>query len=91
MKIGILTFHRAHNYGAVLQAYALKEFLRSLGHESYVIDYNNKKLWDCYNWFQISDLQYCFCSLKNIPKRLLKLFYKWLFAIPRFYKFNKFV
>jgi hypothetical protein len=23
MKIGILTFHRAHNYGALLQAYAL--------------------------------------------------------------------
>ena len=24
MKVGILTFHRALNYGAVLQAYALK-------------------------------------------------------------------
>ena len=39
MKIGILTFHCADNYGAVLQCYATQEFLRSLGHEVYVIDY----------------------------------------------------
>lgn len=39
MKIGILTFHCAHNYGAVLQAYALKEVLMSIGHEVSVIDY----------------------------------------------------
>lgn len=39
MKIGILTFHRAHNYGAVLQAYALQEFLKSVGHKVEVIDY----------------------------------------------------
>lgn len=39
MKIGILTFHRAHNYGAVLQCYALQEFCSSLGHNVEVIDY----------------------------------------------------
>lgn len=39
MKIGILTFHRACNYGAVLQCYALQEVLRSMGHEVNVIDY----------------------------------------------------
>lgn len=39
MKIGILTFHCANNYGAVLQCYALQEFLKSQGHETYVIDY----------------------------------------------------
>ena len=39
MKIGILTFHRAINYGAVLQCYALKETLSALGHDVYVIDY----------------------------------------------------
>ena len=30
MKIGILTFHCAHNYGAVLQAFCLQEKLKSL-------------------------------------------------------------
>ena len=39
MKIGILTFHRAYNYGAVLQAFALQEFLRHEGHDVSVIDY----------------------------------------------------
>ena len=39
MKIGILTFHYAHNYGAMLQAYALSMKLRSLGHCVEIIDY----------------------------------------------------
>lgn len=39
MKIGILTFHRAINYGAVLQCYALKTALSQLGHEVKIIDY----------------------------------------------------
>ncbi len=33
MKIGILTFHRAYNCGAMLQAYALKTVLERMGHE----------------------------------------------------------
>lgn len=39
MKIGILTFHCAHNYGAVLQTYALQEVLKNLGHNPKIIDY----------------------------------------------------
>lgn len=39
MKIRILTFHAAPNYGAVLQAYALQQYLRGLGHDASFIDY----------------------------------------------------
>ena len=39
MKIGIITFHWATNYGAVLQAYALQTFLIKLGHDVKIIDY----------------------------------------------------
>ena len=39
MKIGILTFHNSRNYGAVLQAYGLKEVLRIKGHQVEIIDY----------------------------------------------------
>ena len=39
MKIGILTYHRAHNYGAVLQALATRVFLKKNGFESSYIDY----------------------------------------------------
>lgn len=44
MKIGILTFHRADNYGAVLQCYALQTFLRQQGHDAYVLDYRQPYL-----------------------------------------------
>lgn len=39
MKIGILTYHRAENYGALLQAYAMKTYLQSLGHDVSFVDY----------------------------------------------------
>lgn len=38
-KIGIITFHIAHNYGAMLQAYALATAVRNLGCDCEVIDY----------------------------------------------------
>lgn len=38
-KTGILTFHCAHNYGAVLQAYATQELLREAGYDVEVVDY----------------------------------------------------
>lgn len=51
MKIGILTFHCAINYGAVLQAYGLQELLKSMGHEVYVIDYRPDYLQRPYRLF----------------------------------------
>ena len=41
MNIGILTFHYAHNYGAMLQAYALLTLLREWGHDARLIDYRS--------------------------------------------------
>ena len=39
-KIGILTLHRALNYGAVWQCWALKKACESIGHKVETIDYN---------------------------------------------------
>lgn len=39
MNIGILTFHKAHNYGALLQAIALRQVLLAFGHIVSFIDY----------------------------------------------------
>ena len=50
MKIGILTLQRAENYGAVLQAYALQTYLKSIcdGLNVEIIDYRNKAIeWSC--------------------------------------------
>lgn len=42
MKIGILTFHWAVNYGAILQAYALQEYLKLEGHDVCIVNYKPK-------------------------------------------------
>lgn len=42
MKIGILTFHWTVNYGGVLQAYALQQTLKDLGHTPIFINYHNE-------------------------------------------------
>lgn len=39
MRIAIITFHAAINYGAVLQAYALSSYLKKMGHEAEFIQY----------------------------------------------------
>ena len=44
MKIGILTFHYAYNYGAVLQAYATQMVLEEMGHDVEFINYQNNKI-----------------------------------------------
>ena len=46
MKIGIMTFHGARNYGAVLQAYALQQFLLSFDLECRIIDFVSEPLKD---------------------------------------------
>jgi len=38
IRIGIVTFHTANNYGAVLQCYALAETLKELGHQVELVD-----------------------------------------------------
>lgn len=43
MNIGILTFHWATNYGAILQCYALQSFLASKGHNVKVINYKPRR------------------------------------------------
>lgn len=52
MKIGIITFHWATNYGAVLQAYALQKYLSQHGYDVKIIDYipytYEKKIIKCF-------------------------------------------
>lgn len=39
MKIGILTFHAAHNYGSMLLAFALQEAIKTEGHDVKIINH----------------------------------------------------
>lgn len=52
MKIGILTFQRTNNYGALLQCYALYYIIKRLGYEVEVIDYecHQVEVQECLRW-----------------------------------------
>lgn len=65
-KIGILTFHRATNYGAILQAYGLVSYLNSQGYDAKIIDYKPQGMANAYSFFQLQSLT---------PKRILVFFY----------------
>ena len=55
MKIGIITFHKAINYGAVLQSYALQKKLNNLGYDAEIIDYVCDKLKQNYKLFNLNN------------------------------------
>ena len=77
-KIGILTHHYIHNYGAFLQAYALQEALKKLYPEDevYMIDYVNKKhaIKNTGGWFRYSPKK---DSLKSYMQKI---------KLPRIFK-----
>lgn len=58
MKVQIITCHRAFNYGAVLQTYALQKYLKNQGYEVEVIDYTPDYIRKSYN--------------KSLAKRILR-------------------
>lgn len=67
MLTGILTFHSAHNYGAMLQAYAMKKYMEKYG-ESRIINYSPDYIKKQYRYF-VPD--------KSIKLTVLKLFNLW--------------
>ena len=73
-KIGILTFHKAINYGSVLQAWALQNTLKMNGYDSEIIDYEPKELRHLYEtslkeFFLLKEKYLCkeisFCVLEK--------------------------
>lgn len=49
MKIGLLSFHNAANYGAAMQAYGLQAFLEKNGYDCEYLDYVNWSRKICYS------------------------------------------
>ena len=86
MRIGILTFHNANNYGAVLQAYCLQETLRRIGFDVEIVDYRNPLIesrmhpFSIIHFFLYSEY-YVFSHLINIvPLILINLEQNFLFC-----------
>ena len=82
MKIGILTFQQAINYGAVLQLYALQKIIQKLGADPKVINYISPKLENDYKIVRYNDglknlLASIFCAKAFCErKRRFKIFEK---------------
>lgn len=91
MRIGILTFHCAHNYGAVLQAYALQQYLLSNGHKVEIIDYRPNYLVEPY---RVKLYWWRFLS-KNPIECVKRFFGESFYYLPmryiRYYSFNRFI
>ena len=81
-KVGVITFHRADNYGAVLQTYATQYCLNEQGIEVDIIDYRSPKLEESYKLFD-------FRRGRN-SIHCIKIFLHDLTRIPRKMKFNSF-
>lgn len=90
MKIGILTFHRAHNYGAVLQCYALQEILKGMGHDVEVIDYHQQWIEDFYDLFGWNMIRRNSGSPSQLFRHLKGNLKKWLLAPAKARNFHDF-
>lgn len=69
-KIGILTFHRSINYGSILQAWALEQFLLDAKYNVEIIDYEPQEYKSIYGLFDSAKSK---VILRENIKRLLYL------------------
>lgn len=84
MKVGIITFHRAINYGAVLQTLALQKTIEKFNVEVEVIDYRCKTIEDNYSNIRIKKNRIFKDSFNSILSYSIRKSKK-----DKFYKFNK--
>nr|WP_305137232.1 polysaccharide pyruvyl transferase family protein [uncultured Schaedlerella sp.] len=68
--IGIITFHCSNNYGAMLQAYGLKTFLRRNGKEADIVRYEPFYMTGRHWWIP-------YAPLKGLKGRIWGLFHMW--------------
>lgn len=67
LRVGLITFHRAINFGAVLQTYALQKTFCARGVDCQVIDFRCKAIENYYKPFLIHK-----SSIFSIPKQFVK-------------------
>ncbi len=79
MKVGILTYHRAENYGALLQAYALREYLKRQGYDVDFVDY-----WPDYHkdYFRIFPRKKF--ATGGLVAKALSVYWATVWALPRY-------
>lgn len=98
MKVGIVTFQSAHNYGAVLQCWSLQEYLKSCGHDVDVINFRPDVIDKVYALVKVPDVNITDSKKINaVLKRIRGVKYKFdnrkrfPGRIEKFKKFEKFI
>lgn len=71
MKIGLITYHSAYNFGSVLQAYATQETIKKIGGNCEIIDYRSKEQKRVYSIFKWDKDKF---FLKSLVKNILAIF-----------------
>lgn len=87
MNCSIVTFHRAHNYGAVLQAYALKKTLSSMGYTVSFFDYQHEEIAKVYRFLPALGGDNFITYLKRLANTVLDFNRK----KARYNAFNRFI
>lgn len=65
MKVGIITFQRADNHGALLQCYALYKYVKGINSDTEVIDYRNPVIEDRYKKYKTLNRHIIKCLADN--------------------------
>ena len=84
MKVGVITFHSANNYGAVLQTWALQKVLKDLGTKPGVVNYHPDIIDGLYDPMKLK---------KGVTRSLLKLkvYIRNRKSLIRYKKFKSFI
>lgn len=88
MQVGILTYHRSHNYGALLQAIALRKVISDMGYDVRFVDYwpeYHRKMYSLKSWVRFKNVKGS-KKFKPLLRAALTLPVKFL-RIKRFRKF----
>lgn len=98
MKIGIITFHSAHNYGAVLQAWASQEYLKQQGHEVEIINLRLNVIDKLYKLTKKPNKKVT--KIKSLNRAINNMYYQAKLRkikreapakVEKYYKFEKFI
>lgn len=81
MKIGIITFHASHNYGSMLQAWALQTYLQGRGHDVEIVNFRSAIQETIYHKpLSLARIDVSLASLKRLllfPSSIKPLYKKW--------------
>lgn len=91
-RVGILTEHRARNFGSCLQAYALQTTIDRLGYKTDIVDYRPQAIENSFGIFIVDLLK----ATENNPVKLVKFFINTIVFSPlramreyKFYRYRK--